>query len=79
MIQKDQVIIIVINSNISSGFKCLKALISRIWNGDFPKLWNNASIVSIYKKGDPSDCNNYRGISLINNGLKIIAKKNNSL
>ena len=25
------------NSNISSGFKCLKALINRIWNGDFPK------------------------------------------
>jgi len=39
------------NSNISSGFKCLKALINRIWNGDFPKSWNNASIVSIHKKG----------------------------
>ena len=43
------------NSNNSSGFKCLKALISRIWNGDFPKSWNNTSIISIYKKGDPSD------------------------
>jgi len=62
------------NSNISSGFKCLKVLINGIWNGVFPKSWNNASIVSIHKKGDPSDCNNYRGISLINNGLKIIAK-----
>jgi len=71
MVQKDQVIIIVI---ISSGFKCLKALINRIWNGDFPKSRNNASIVSIHKKGDPSDCKNYRGITLINNGLKIIAK-----
>jgi len=35
------------NCNISSGFKCLKALINRVWNGDFPKSWNNASIVSI--------------------------------
>ena len=58
------------NCNISSGFKCLKALINRIWNDDFPKSWNNASIVSIHKKGDSSDCNNYRGISLINIGLK---------
>jgi len=58
------------NSNISSVFKCLKALINRIWNGDFPKSWNNSSIVSIYKKDEPSDCNNYRGISIINNGLK---------
>jgi len=62
------------NSNISSGFKCLKALINRIWNGDFSKSWNNTSIVSLHKKGDSSDCSNYRGNSLINNGLKIIAK-----
>ena len=35
------------NSNISSGFKFLKALINRIWNGDFSKSWNNTLIVSI--------------------------------
>ena len=33
---------------------------------------NLASIISIPKKRDLSDCNNYRGISLINVGLKII-------
>ena len=32
------------------------------------------SIISIPKKGDLSDCNNYLGISLINVGLKIISK-----
>jgi len=57
------------NSNISSGFKCLKTLIHRIWNGDFPKSWNNASIISIHRRGDLSNCNNNRGISLIINGL----------
>jgi len=67
------------NNNIfffffSSSFKCLKALINRVWNGDFQKSWNNVSIVSIHKKRDPSNCNDYRGISLINNGLKIIVK-----
>jgi hypothetical protein len=36
------------NSNISSGIKCLKTLINRIWNGDFPKSWNNSSIVFIH-------------------------------
>ena len=51
----------------SSNFEGLKALINRIWNGDFPKSWNNTSIVSIHIKDDPSDCNNYHGISLINN------------
>jgi len=43
------------SSNISSGLKCLKALINCIWNGDFPKSWNNVSIVSIHKKSDPSE------------------------
>ena len=38
------------------------------------KSQNSASIISIPKKGDLSDCNNYRGISLINVGLKIISK-----
>ena len=35
---------------------------------------NLASIISIPKKRDLSDCNNYRGISLINVGLKILSK-----
>ena len=49
-------------------------IFNKIWNGSFPKKWNSASIVSIPKKGDLSDCSNYRGISLINVGLKIISK-----
>ena len=54
--------------------KCLEIIFNKIWNGSFPKNWNSAAIVSIPKKGDLSDCNNYRGISLINVGLKIISK-----
>ena len=58
----------------SPGFNCLLLLFNRIWNGDFPNSWNEASIVSIPKKGDLTDCDNYRGISLINNGIKLISK-----
>ncbi|OUM66093.1 hypothetical protein PIROE2DRAFT_6805 [Piromyces sp. E2] len=55
--------------------KCLDIIFNKIWNGSFPRNWNTASIVSIpKKKGDLSDCNNYRGISLINVGLKILSK-----
>eukprot|EP00833_Pecoramyces_ruminatium_P001771 jgi/Orpsp1_1/1175803/evm.model.c7180000055260.1 len=54
--------------------KCLELIFNKIWNGSFPKKWNSASIVSIPKKGDLTDCSNYRGISLINVGLKIISK-----
>jgi len=57
-----------------AGLSCLHHIFNNIWNGDFPRKWNKASIVSIPKKGDLTDCNNYRGISLINNIIKIISK-----
>jgi len=56
------------------GLSFLHLFYNRIWDGDFPDLWNTACIVSIPKKGDLYDCNNYRGISLINNCIKIISK-----
>ena len=62
------------DESTSPGINCLHMLFNRIWNGDFPNTWNKASIVSIPKKGDPTNCDNYRGISLINNGIKLISK-----
>jgi len=61
-------------SNPPDSVLCLYLLFNKIWDGDFPSDWNTASIVSIPKKGDLSDCNNYRGISLINVSIKIITK-----
>ena len=56
--------------------KCLKLIFNKIWNGSFPKKKNEIQllVVSIPKKGELSNCSNYRGISLINVGLKIISK-----
>jgi len=54
--------------------KCLEIIFNKIWNGSFPSNWNSASIISIPKKGDFSDCNNCHSICLINVGLKIISK-----
>ena len=62
-------------NNSASGLNCLQKIYSRIWNGEFPSTWNEASIISIPKKGDDLfDCDNYRGISLINNDIKLISK-----
>ena len=58
------------NIMYGAGLKCLHLLLNHIWNGDFPKFWNKASIISGPKNGDLSDCNNYHGISLINNIIK---------
>ena len=37
-----------------------------IWNKEeLPEEWKESTIVPIYKKDDKTDCNNYRGISLL--------------
>jgi endonuclease/exonuclease/phosphatase (EEP) superfamily protein YafD len=43
-------------------------------SGEMPDEWKTSTIVPIFKKGDPMDTNNYRGIALINTMLKIICK-----
>jgi len=41
-------------------------LINSVWNKEeLPEEWKESIIVYIYKKGDKTDCSNYRGISHI--------------
>ena len=41
-------------------------LINSIWNKEeLPEEWKESSIVPVYKKGDRTDCSNYRGISIL--------------
>ena len=56
-------------------FSRLHQLITNAWEvGSVPQAWNYASIVTIYKKGDRTDCGNYRGISLLSIAGKILAR-----
>ena len=54
----------------------LHDLILTIWNQErIPAEWLTSDIVTIYKKkGDRTDCNNSRGISLLVNASKVLAK-----
>jgi hypothetical protein len=49
-------------------------LIISIWNKEeFPVEWKESVIVPICKKGDKTDCSNYRGISLLSNTYKFLS------
>ena len=56
-------------------FSRLHQLITNAWEmGSLPQTWKDASIITIYKKGDRPDCGNYRGISLLSIAGKIFAR-----
>ena len=49
-------------------------LINICWKfGHIPEEWRVAKVYPIFKKGDQQDCNNYRGISILNVCYKIYA------
>ena len=49
-------------------------LIISIWNKEeLPEEWKGSTIVPIHKKGDKTDCNNYRGISHLPTTYRILS------
>jgi hypothetical protein len=45
-----------------------------IWNKEeLPHQWKEPIVVPIHKKGDKTDCSNYRGISLLSTSYKILS------
>jgi hypothetical protein len=49
-------------------------LIIAFWNKEeLPEEWKESIIVPIHKEGDKTDCNNYRGVSLLPTTYKILS------
>jgi hypothetical protein len=40
---------------------------------ELPHQWKESLVVPIHKKGDKTDCSNYRGISLLSTSYKIVS------
>ena len=59
----------------SNWAQCLLAMITLLWKSpSLPSSLMEAKIVSIFKKGDPTQCSNYRGISLMPVLVKLLLK-----
>jgi hypothetical protein len=49
-------------------------LMNSAWNKEeLPDQWKESIIVPNHKKGDKTDCNNYRGISLLSISYKMLS------
>ena len=55
--------------------KHFHAILVRVWRGEeIPQEWKDATIKVLHKKSDRSDCNNFRGISLVSHAGKVLLK-----
>ena len=58
----------------------LYCLTTHIWHkGKVPQRWKDAVITVLHKKGDRTECGNYRGISLVSHAgkafLEVVARR----
>ena len=53
--------------------KLLKIMYMILEKGEVPNDFRKALIKPLYKKGDKSECYNYRGISLVSVGIKLLS------
>lgn len=52
----------------------MHTLLNKIWSEEsMPSDWNLSILFAIHKKGDPTICTNYRGISLLNISYKVLS------
>ena len=55
--------------------KHFHAILVRVWRGEeISQEWKDATINVLHKKSDRSDCNNFRGISLVSHAGKVLLK-----
>jgi hypothetical protein len=70
----DQIAAELIKAGGSTICSEIHKLIYYIWNKEeLPDQWKESIIVPVYKKGDKTDCSNYRGISLLLTIYKILS------
>jgi hypothetical protein len=61
-------------SELSSVYKVTYPYYSSLFHvEELPQQWKESIIVPIHKKGDKTDCNNYRGISLLSTAYEMIS------
>ncbi|VDI46956.1 Hypothetical predicted protein [Mytilus galloprovincialis] len=73
----------IMNEYILFGKTLLKPVLCKLFNnilcsGNFPEIWVKCILIPIFKKGNPDDPGNYRGISLVSHLGKLFTSLINS-
>ena len=60
----------------ASGVDMMHEILKRVWEEEqMPEEWKKSEIVPIYKqKGDPLEWGNFRGVKLLEHGMKMFEK-----
>jgi hypothetical protein len=61
----DQILAELIKAGDETLYSEIYKLTDSVWNKELPQQWKEPITAQIYKKGDKTDCNNYRGIHLL--------------
>lgn len=70
---EDQITAETIKAMGEKGIDTIHTICEEIWNtGIWPSDWCKSVFIPIYKKGAPTDCNNYRTVALISHASKIL-------
>jgi hypothetical protein len=70
----DQILAELIQAGGKILLSTIHKLINSVWNKEeLPNQWKESIIVTVHKKGNKTDCNNYCGISLLSTSYKILS------
>jgi sorting nexin-29 len=70
----DQIPAELIKAEVETLCSEIYRIICSIWNKEeLPQQWKESIIIPIHKKDDTTDCNNYRGISLLSTAYKMLS------
>ena len=67
--------VVTLGQQYNTGEKPSVMLYTLIWHeGKVPRQWKDAVITVLHKKGDKTECGNYRGISFVSHAGKVLLK-----
>jgi hypothetical protein len=73
MFSSDTILAELIQAEDETLLSAIHKLINSNWNKEeLPNQWKKCVIVPVHKTSHKTDCNNYRGISLVSTSYKIL-------